>query len=106
MGGNYGHGREYIGDCNECGIEHYGHSDEEHDDEPLCPRCEAYAERAALEAEWKRAAAAAAAVKQEKRAAKAAGRVSRRCSCSALWPAAACRQSKWHCRAGQDSAAT
>ena len=43
MGKRYGEGRHFIGDCNDCGAEHYGYdSGEDHDDEPMCESCQRY----------------------------------------------------------------
>ena len=83
MGGFYGsHGRyaEFVGDCDDCGREHWSYGT--HEDEPLCPDCvlyqsrrEAKAEKAAAKAENAAVRAAIkAAAKAEKDAIKAAAK--------------------------------
>jgi hypothetical protein len=82
MGSNYGFGPVFLGDCNDCGIEHYGRWGEEHSEDPLCPRCvkrhdkaDAKAEKARTKAAEKAARAAAkVATKTAKAAATAAAK--------------------------------
>lgn len=64
MGKCYGRGPSFIGDCDECGCEHWGHVGEPHEEAPLCPGCTRWAERELAKKE-------AAAEKFEKAAAKA-----------------------------------
>ena len=70
MGKRYGWGPSFIGDCDDCGCEHWGHYDE-HEEEPLCPECVRWREKK-FAAEEKLAAKAL--IKAEKEAAKAAAK--------------------------------
>ena len=73
MGKRYGSGSTFIGDCDDCGCEHWGDDWEEHEEEPLCRECERFAERReALAAKLEAAAADKAAKKAAKAAAAAA----------------------------------
>ena len=69
MGKRYGRGSTYIGDCDDCGCEHWGHDWADHEEEPLCSECERYAERMEALAAKQEAAAAAKAAKQAIKAA-------------------------------------